>query len=123
MTTDRSGALGQLLVCEGCCCGHIDRGHPPVPRDWLKSEWKSRKLNATIQLTISGCLGPCDLANVVWIVGANGESHWLGNLTEHEQYESLLDWATRCQDQARLQDLPDGLMLHAFDRFAHTEHD
>ena len=57
--------IGHVLVCHGCCCGDVDRGKPEVPVDWLKQEWRKRGLLKNIQLSICGCLGPCDLANVV----------------------------------------------------------
>ncbi len=61
--------IGQITVCSGCCCGAVGRGKPEVPLDWLKQEWRSRGLLKNIQLTVSGCLGPCDLPNVVRISG------------------------------------------------------
>ena len=67
LATPRSRALGQILLCEGCCCGRTDRGFKPVPCDWIKQQWKEQKLSKTVELTISGCLGPCDLANVACI--------------------------------------------------------
>src|ERR1700731_4252905 len=59
--------IGHLMVCQGCCCGNTENGRPPVPVEWLKKEWRSRGLLKRVQLTISGCLGPCDLPNVVTI--------------------------------------------------------
>src|SRR3984893_16566915 len=68
MSTDSTHALatkrlviGHLTVCQGCCCGNTENGRPPVPVDWLKKEWRARGLLKRVQLTISGCLGPCDL--------------------------------------------------------------
>ena len=66
LATARGRVLGQIVICEGCCCGRPDKGFPPFPRDWLKQQWKDAKLNKSVQLTISGCLGPCDLANVFY---------------------------------------------------------
>ena len=65
-------SLMQVLVCVGCCCGRVDRGKPEVPVDWLKADWKAARLNPYIQLTISGCLGPCDLPNVVAVLTETG---------------------------------------------------
>lgn len=75
--TRRGRVLGQLLCCEGCC-GRTDRGFPPLPRERIKAAWKAQKLNQTIQLTISGCLGPCDLANSVAVARADERWLWLG---------------------------------------------
>ncbi len=59
---------GQLFVCTGCCCGHTERGHAPVPAELYHNEWERRKLRNRVHLTIGGCLGPCALANVVMLL-------------------------------------------------------
>lgn len=117
LVTRRSAVLGQMICCEGCCCGRTDRGFPPLPKDRIKGVWKSKKLNHTIQLTISGCLGPCDLANVVAIVRADGHWQWLGGLSEDWQYDVLIEWAEACQESGRFQPLPERLTPHLFSRF------
>ncbi|HEX9004695.1 MAG TPA: (2Fe-2S) ferredoxin domain-containing protein [Blastocatellia bacterium] len=108
--------IGQVLVCVGCCCGRTDRGKPPVPVDWLKSEWKARKLLKTIQLTISGCLGPCDLVNVVCLI-APQRTVWLGGLTEQKHFDALLEWATQSAAANKLLPLPALLAEPEFERF------
>lgn len=108
--------IGQLLVCVGCCCGRTDRGKPPVPVDWLKSEWKTRKLLKTIHLTISGCLGPCDLVNVVCLATPQ-RTVWLGGLTEPKHFDALLAWATQSAATNRLLPLPALLAELEFERF------
>ena len=45
-----------------------------MPVEWLKTEWRRRGLLKNIQLTISGCLGPCDVPNVVLIATAEENS-------------------------------------------------
>jgi cobaltochelatase CobN len=76
-----------------------------VPADWLKEEWRRRGLLKRFQLSISGCIGPCDVPNVVAIHSETG-SIWLGGITEFNQYRDLLDWAGRSTDAGRLLDLP-----------------
>jgi cobaltochelatase CobN len=68
--TTRVRSPAQLLLCKGCCCGRTDRGLPEVPVERIKAAWKAEKLNRGVQLTISGCLGPCDLPNVAVLVTA-----------------------------------------------------
>jgi hypothetical protein len=97
--------IGHLTVCQGCCCGNTENGRPPVPVEWLKKEWRSRGLLKRVQLTISGCLGPCDLLNVVTISNESG-TQWLGEIIEFEQYRDLVDWATRSRDAGALLPLP-----------------
>lgn len=117
LETRRSQVLGQLMFCEGCCCGRVDRGFTPLPKERLKALWKERGLNKTIQLTISGCLGPCDLANVACILKADGTAIWLGGLLEENLYNQLIDWAEQCRAANRLQPLPESLETHRFSRF------
>jgi len=117
LMTARSRTLGQILFCEGCCCGQIDRGFPPVPRDWIKQSWKEERLSKSVQLTISGCLGPCDLANVVCVISPQ-RMQWFGGLQEQRQYDILLNWAIASRDAGVLLELPDELNPHRFERFA-----
>jgi hypothetical protein len=73
--------------------------------EWLKDEWRKRGLLKRVQLTISGCVGPCDVPNVVVITSSSG-SQWLGNIVEFEQYRSLLEWAVQCRDAGEMLALP-----------------
>jgi cobaltochelatase CobN len=97
--------LGQIIVCNGCCCGQTQKGHPEVPVEWLKREWKYRGLLKRVHLTISGCLGPCDVPNVVLITGPQG-THWLGRISHAKQYQILADWAEQSKLADRLLPLP-----------------
>jgi cobaltochelatase CobN len=109
-------SLMQFLVCVGCCCGRVDRGKPAVPVDWLKAEWKAARLNPYIQLTISGCLGPCDLPNVVAMLTATGQQ-WFGHLNQPEHFEALLAWARACRESGQVEPPPAALRERAFNRF------
>ena len=109
--------LGQIVFCEGCCCGQTDRGFKPLPRDWIKQQWKNEKLNRSVQLTISDCLGPCDLANVFCVISPKG-TQWFGGLQEQWQYDLLLAWASASRDAGVLIELPAELNRHRFERFA-----
>lgn len=117
LTTARGRVLGQIVCCEGCCCGRTDKGFESFPRDWMKQQWKREKLNKSVQLTISGCIGPCDLANVVCVISPTG-MQWFGGLQEQRQYDSLLDWAKASRDAGILLELPPELKRHRFERFA-----
>jgi hypothetical protein len=121
VVTRRDTVLGQLIFCEGCCCGRTDRGFPAWPKDLVKARWKELKLNNTIQLTISGCLGPCDVANVLCMMPAVGESIWLGGLSQTSQYEQLITWAESCQSQQQLLNLPTAFDPYRFARFANAD--
>jgi (2Fe-2S) ferredoxin len=97
--------LGNVAVCIGCCCGKTENGKPAVPVEWLKKEWRARGLLKKIQLTISGCLGPCDVPNVVAISNERG-TQWLGNITDFNQYRSLVEWAVASVNAGELLRLP-----------------
>jgi cobaltochelatase CobN len=64
-----------------------------------------------VQLSISGCLGPCDLPNVVTISNGNG-TQWFGEIKEFEQYRDLVDWATQSRDAGELLPLPKEFQQH-----------
>ena len=105
MLETKRRVIGQLIVCKGCCCGATEKGRPQVPVEWLKDEWRKRGLLKRFQLSISGCIGPCDQTNVVQICSDEG-SVWLGNLTQFNQYRALLEWAVRSTEAGRLLELP-----------------
>jgi cobaltochelatase CobN len=108
--------VAQVALCRGCCCGAVEKGNPEVPVEWMKDEWKKRGLKRSIQLTISGCLGPCDLSNVITISDASG-SVWLGNIRNMHQYQALVDWASQSKVAGVLLPLPDELATSQFDPF------
>jgi predicted metal-binding protein len=111
MLTTKRRVIAQVFVCQGCCCGQVERGRPAVPAEWLKQEWRKRGLLKRVQLTISGCLGPCDVPNVVSIV-TQGKTVWLGNISRKDQYQSLLDWASRSKDSGRAVEIPGEFVSH-----------
>jgi hypothetical protein len=108
--------IGQVVICSGCCCGAVNRGKPEVPIDWLKQEWRSRGLLKNIQLTISCCLGPCDLPNVVRISGSATDV-WLGKISRSEQYISLVEWASQSKAAGAFLPLPEGFDSLRFNPF------
>ena len=120
LATAQSHVLGQIVFCEGCCCGQTEKGFRPVPREWIREQWKAGKLGKSVQLTISGCLGPCDLANVVCVISVRG-MEWFGGVHEQWQYELLLDWASASREAGVLLELPAELNRHRFERFAVSE--
>lgn len=103
--------VAQVLVCNGCCCGRVEKGKPEVPVDWLKAEWKRQGLLKRVQLTITACLGPCDVPNVVSLVHEDG-SIWLGSISRRDQYAALIEWAVRSRDLGTFAALPEELAGH-----------
>ena len=108
--------IGHVAICRGCCCGNTDRGKPAVPVEWLKKEWRERGLLKDIQLTISGCLGPCDLFNVVTVSTSSG-TRWLGRIRHLDEYRAIVDWASLCKSAGTVLALPDMFTRCEFDPF------
>jgi hypothetical protein len=119
LTTKRI-VIGHLTVCQGCCCGNTENGRPPVPVEWLKKEWRARGLLKRVQLSISGCLGPCDVPNVVTISNEGG-TLWLGQISEFQQYRALVDWASRCNEAGELVPLPEEFRRHTLHPFRNPD--
>ncbi len=83
---------GHLFVCAlGCCCGDTVHGSAPVPTDLYHAEWERRRLRPHVHLTISGCLGPCPLANVAMLL-YEGRSLWFHSLNSERQVLALYDY-------------------------------
>ena len=62
-----------------------------MPYESLKATWKAEGLDASVNLSLSSCLGPCGMNNVVLMM--NGQERvWLGRLTTDEEYTALLEW-------------------------------
>ena len=85
---------GHLFVCQGCCCGRADKGFPALPLDEFKRQWKERGIRRRVHLTISGCLGPCPLANVVLIL-FRGETVWLHPINHPEDVKLIYGYIER----------------------------
>lgn len=109
----------QVLFCLGCCCGKTERGLPEVPVDRLKAAWKAEKLNRGVQLTISGCLGPCEVPNVALIL-TPGAAHWYGLLNGDADYDAIIAWARECLAQGQTVALPKALEDRRLERFPVT---
>ena len=112
--------LAHVSLCCGCCCGAVQKGNPEVPVDWMKDEWKRRGLKKRVQLTISGCLGPCDLPNVASISSAE-QTVWLGCLREFANYAALLEWASASREVGRALALSNELSELRFDPFRRAD--
>jgi hypothetical protein len=115
MVSSARQARAQVILCQGCCCGRTDRGFPEVPVERIKAAWKSGRLNRSIQLTISGCVGPCDVANVAVVVGPAGTS-WFGVL-DAQHYDILIRWVEECHSAGALLPVPSALQERRFDWF------
>lgn len=107
---------GQLLVCQGCCCGKTERGMPALPLDDFKQQWKERGVKLRVHLTVTGCLGPCPLANVVLIL-FGGQSIWLHSINTPEHVTAIYDYLQSMLN-AEQYSPPEGMLADChFNRF------
>ena len=81
-----------VIVCNGCCCGNLEKGHDKVPIEFLENEWERHGLKEVVTLKISGCLGPCSMRNVEILDNLEGPM-WLGGLSGDGHYRGIVDWA------------------------------
>ena len=106
---------GQLFVCYGCCCGHTEKGSPSLPLAEFKKQWKARGIRRRFHLTISGCLGPCELANVV-LIQFHGRSIWLHSINEPLDVTLIYDYVEAMLLQETYLDPPSSLAGRQFQR-------
>lgn len=112
---------GHLLVCaRGCCCGHTERGIAAVPIDFYKDEYKRRKIRDRVQLTMSGCLGPCPLANVVLLL-FDGKPLWFQSINRPGQIVALYDYLERMLAANRYLPPPPDLAECTFNYYTWSE--
>ena len=106
---------GQLFVCaSGCCCGHTERGHAPVPVDLYDREWARRRIRHKVHLSIGGCLGPCALSNVALLLFA-GHQIWFHSVTGDEQVVAIFDYIEAMVRADRFLPPPPSLAPQVFD--------
>jgi len=107
---------GHLFICNGCCCGRTEKGFPELPLDEFKRQWKSRGIRRRLHLTISGCLGPCPLANVV-LLQFRGHSMWFHSINHEADVNLIYDYVERMLLEEAVQDPPERLASRLFDRY------
>jgi cobaltochelatase CobN len=108
---------GQLFVCAtGCCCGHTERGHAPVPVELYHREWARRRIRHKVHLSIGGCLGPCALSNVALLLFA-GQEIWFHSIAGDEQVVAIFDYIEAMVRADRFLPPPPALTPQVFDVF------
>lgn len=108
---------GQLFVCAtGCCCGHTERGHAPVPVELYHREWARRRIRHKIHLSLGGCLGPCALSNVALLL-FGGHQIWFHSITGDEQVIAIYDYLEAMVRAGRYLPPPPALAPQVFDVF------
>ena len=110
--------LGQLFVCvNGCCCGDTAFGAAPSRKELHHAEWERRRLRNRVHLNESGCLGPCELANVAMLLLA-GHSTFFHSMNEEWQVLALWDYIERQVEAGGYLEPPAELAPFVFNAFA-----
>ena len=91
-------------------------GTPEVPLEEFKSQWKARGIRRRIHLTISGCIGPCPVANVVLLL-VYGRAVWLHSIDSASQVSAIYDYIERMLASGEYLPLDGFLALHVFNRY------
>jgi len=108
-TVNVARTRGQLFVCaDNCCCGRVQDGFAPVPKDLYQEEWERRRLRNVVHLTMGGCLGPCALANVALLL-FDGQALWFRELNRPALVYALYDYVEQLLDADGL--VPPPLLL------------
>ena len=107
---------GHLFICNGCCCGRTDKGFPELSLEEFKRQWKKRGIRRRLHLTISGCLGPCPLANVV-LLQFRGHSMWFQSINHPGDVNLIYDYVERMLLAESILEPPDGLLSRRFERY------
>jgi cobaltochelatase CobN len=94
---DGRRVLASVLICQGCCCGHPEKGNPEIPRAQLEAAWRERRLEGAVRLRFVDCIGPCEPANLA-VIKLPEETVWLAGLDGAPVYDALTDWAEQSRD-------------------------
>lgn len=107
---------GQLFVCNGCCCGQTEKGFPASPLAEFKRQWKARGIRRRFHLTVSGCLGPCPLANVV-MIQFKGQSIWFHSINSVEDVSRIYNYVEQMLMEETYLEPPATLAGRHFQRY------
>ena len=88
-----------------------------MPLDAFKTQWKKRGIRRRVHLSISACLGPCAVANVV-LLSIFGRSQWFHSIDSDEQVSAIYDYVELLLAQQRFLPPTGELARFAFQRYA-----
>ena len=78
-----------LYVCNGCCCGHPEKGNHLVLNDRYAALLKAEGLDKHIAIEKPYCLGPCRLANVVKAL-VHGRMYWFRQVNTEDDVREMI---------------------------------
>ncbi len=76
-----------LYVCNGCCCGHDEKGNPVVLNEFIESQLQENKIDISLERPY--CLGPCSQANVIKIT-LDKRNYWFGRMNDKQDIIDLM---------------------------------
>jgi cobaltochelatase CobN len=110
---------GHLFLCNGCCCGRTDKGFPTLALEEFKRQWKRRGNRRRFHLTVSGCLGPCTLANVI-LLQFHGRTLWFHSINHAADVDLVYDYVETMLLENAFVEPPEALARRRFDRYLPT---
>lgn len=75
-----------ISVCNGCCCGHVEKGNPAVHNALFDALIEDDPM---ITLERPYCLGPCNMANVVK-VGIEQKEYWFHHVDTEDDVKNVI---------------------------------
>ena len=98
--------IPKVTICDGCCCGRVEKGNKPVPLDELKKIWEERNLGKEVKLSSIHCLGPCSMNNVALLTFEKNRI-WVGKLDDEIHYDAIVEWGIKISQNPNDFDLPE----------------
>lgn len=80
-----------LFVCNGCCCGHMEKGNSLVKNNLFQQLLTQEKIEDEVTIEKPYCLGPCRDANVVKI-NKNGKNYWFRRINTDEDVHAIIEF-------------------------------
>ncbi len=80
-----------LYVCNGCCCGHVEKGNPVVKQDLFRSLLAEEGLDKHVTMEVPYCLGPCRMANVVKAI-LHGKTYWFRQVNTDADVHAVISF-------------------------------
>ncbi len=80
-----------LYVCNGCCCGHIEKGNSLVKNSLFHELLAAEDLDKTVTIEKPYCLGPCRMANVVK-ARIHGKHYWFSQVNKEEDVHAVIQF-------------------------------
>ena len=80
-----------LYVCNGCCCGHPEKGNPVVKQELFRSLLTQEGLDKDVSMEVPYCLGPCRMANVVKAI-VHGKTYWFRQVNTEDDAHAVISF-------------------------------